>query len=855
MNAVGDAARRAEGRLDDRRKRRVERRNARVGRRIGVDKPGRSRRGMATRLDDFADRRDQRQGRGIATRLDDFADRRDERQGVAPRQRRGAGSPPAAARRRRTEELVDEPAPQTARERRRSASVDRVNGQPTAAKKPATVPAVEQQRPAKKAVAKKRAVKKVPAKKAAAKKAPAKKAPAKKAVARPAKKVAAKKAATRRPTTPEAQANLNLDDLNTQDQRWVLDRLDRRFGDDANLERRIADPNADLRVDIANNDRLIERQQQMANDANLDNRARVLAAEKIERLEARNRRLRNALEDNEPAQRPAKKVAAKKRAVKKTVASRNVNEQRPRRLAKVENDLKEWVDGVADDRERQEVIAGFEKKKQELLRLAAAVPSENVSALEEEYALYDAAIRRLRERNLPPPPRFDPDANANQRRVEGDGRVPNLMDLNVEDRNWVQGQIEAVYMGGAERERANNGIVEEESIDNLEARIRRIEEVEIPSLRKKAQDEDLPKRDRAFYAEGIAIEKERIAAYKAGIERKRELAPAANAAQGGLTPEQISELEKDMAKRYAGLRKKRGAIVGKWMIKAYGNENPPPWKTDKNLKVDELRRLAASGNTEDKAKINAWIKQVYEIDEVVGRNGIRFRTKVTDTSITTGEGRVNGKVEAFNTATQQWEQVGKFTRNIKWTNVNAQNDAEVYNAYLMLGPDAGFASPFARTIKNEGFTSVFNPHAFTWLKASGFKSAGVSAAADGRFVWGRFGFRQRLGERGGENLASNLMGEVAKYRRGERDGLIRTDLDANLIEYLTTVARQKNFSIDAPQHPEYILALAGDANFTEAEKKAYDQKLQAWFVRVSPFNSGTYAFNDQNVPDDPRKLV
>jgi hypothetical protein len=99
------------------------------------------------------------------------------------------------------------------------------------------------------------------------------------------------------------------------------------------------------------------------------------------------------------------------------------------------------------------------------------------------------------------------------------------------------------------------------------------------------------------------------------------------------------------------------------------------------------------------------------------------------------------------------------------------------------------------------------------------------------------------------------MEEVTNYRQGRRDGLIRTDLDADLIEYLTTVARQKNFEINAPQHPEYILALAGDANFTEAEKKAYDAKLQQWFVAIAPFSAGKYDFTDDNVPDDPRKLA
>ena len=348
----------------------------------------------------------------------------------------------------------------------------------------------------------------------------------------------------------------------------------------------------------------------------------------------------------------------------------------------------------------------------------------------------------------------------------------------------------------------------------------------------------------------MAIHQERIDAYKAGIERKKELA-AANAPQGGLTPEKIAKLEKDMAKRYANLRKKRGGIVGKWMIKTYGNEDPPPWETDKNIKIEELRNLTR-GNAADKARVKEWVKQVYGIDEVVGRNGLRFRVQINDGDIDVSGQRISfaGSVQAFNTDTNEWENVGKTARTLNVAIGYVSNDK------LMIGAKGGYNNPFANGAKNEGFTSVYNPHAFTWLKASGFERAAVGAIDDGRFVWGRFGFRQEMVDLGrGRRLADDLMGEVKKYRDGERNGLIRTDLDADLIEYLTAVAKQKNFSIDAPQHPEYILALAGDKNFTEAQKVAYDKKLEGGFVNASRFGTGVYDFNDQNVPDDPRKLV
>ena len=904
VNAIGDTARRAERRLDDRRKRRVDRRNRRVGARLGIDKPnkpGRSRRGMATRLDDFADRRDQRQGRGVATRLEDFADRRDERQGVSRRNRRGGDAAPAVARRRRTTELVDEPAPQRARERRRSAAVDRVNDQPRAAKKPATVPVAQRQRPAKKVVAKKRPVKKVPAKKAAVKKAPAKKVAAKKAAARPAKKAvakrnadreaqrrllselqreadrapmpgfrpnrlfrgeepaaapapakkaAAKKASTRRPNTSEAQAGPSFDDLGTQDQRWVLDQLDRRFGDTERvLKRRIADPDANLQVDIDNNDRQIERALIVVNNANQDDRHRVFAAEKVKRLKENNRRFRNAL-NNREAPRPAKKVAAKKRAARRRDLPGLADlEERPRQ--RVERDIQALYGNEAvRERFENQMIETFsvDVLKEKLLELEAdSIPDQLAKANDKDRELFDrvfyaesvAILRKRADRlRVGIAERQRADADANPRRNQRSEALPGFQDLDLETRARVRKELEAVYQDGGARERENNRVTEAESIQQLQNRIAFLQNDVIPSSRNKAKDKNLPLDQRVFYA------------YKAGIERKKELA-AANAPEGGLTPEKIDKLEKDMAKRYANLRKKRGGIAGRWMIKTYGNEDPPPWETDKNIKIEELQNLVR-GNAADKARVKEWVKQVYAIDEVVGRNGLRFRVQIQNGDIDVSGQRISfsGSVQAFNTDTNEWENVGKTARTLNVSSGLVSNDK------LMIGAKGGYNNPFANGARNEGFTSVYNPHAFTWLKASGFKRAEVGAIGDGRFVWGRYGFRQDLARNGeGRRLATSLMAEVTKYRNGERDGLIRTDLDADLIEYLTTIATQKDFAIDAPQHPEYILALAGDKNFTEAEKVAYDEKLQEWFVNVSPFGTGVYDFNDQNVPDDPRKLV
>jgi hypothetical protein len=228
-------------------------------------------------------------------------------------------------------------------------------------------------------------------------------------------------------------------------------------------------------------------------------------------------------------------------------------------------------------------------------------------------------------------------------------------------------------------------------------------------------------------------------------------------------------------------------------------------------------------------------------------NGYKYRTVIQDNGIDIGFSgyvSVTGQIQAFNKNTNQWEQIGRFTRELN----GGARPPWGYNAYMMMGQDAGFDNPFANKAKNGGFTSVFNPHAFTWLKASGFKRQEVSAAADGTYVWSRSGFRQPRDR--AEQVVRNMEEELRKYRIGEAS-IIRTDLDADMVEYLAGEARRKNFAKSAPQHPEFILAMSNNGK-TKEERDAREEEIMLWFQRNAPFGRGEFAFTNVNVPDDPR---
>ena len=185
-------------------------------------------------------------------------------------------------------------------------------------------------RPAKKAVVKKRPAKKAPAKKAPAKKAPAKKAPAKKAPAKkaPAKKAVAKKAAASRAVTWDRDVP-RLEDLNDRDKRWVRGQVSLYHGPDKQraIERFIQE-GGDLEREIRSGEQQIELFKREAQNADLTDMRRVLAAERVRNIEREVGQLRDAMNaprnPDAPAKKaPAKKAPAKKAPAKKAAASRN----------------------------------------------------------------------------------------------------------------------------------------------------------------------------------------------------------------------------------------------------------------------------------------------------------------------------------------------------------------------------------------------------------------------------------------------------------------------------------------------------------------------------------------------------
>ena len=796
LNTVVDAGERLEEIGDRRRDRRVQRRNRRVTRRLGrsvSDRTGRLER-VARGADRFAGR-----ARRFAERMDGNPGqprgRRGERTITGGRIDRAANRADRfAGRARRLADRILEGG--DGRERRREAMVDQANAAPRPSRRRPTVEAGRVERPAEsKRPAKKAPAKKAPAKKAAAKKAPAKKAAAKKAAAKkvPAKRVPAKKAPAKKATSIRpSTARSDRDPL-------ALDRLagtDREFVEDFIR-------NQGLFLDSDGERRYVENAAQNLRPDGLDEMARNLenaARDDRRKAQSEGRNLRDRIAYNEVANRKEERARELRRRaeVERVQQANAADSQRPRKQAAKKVPVKKAA-----------------KKRSASRRPASPEPA--------------AA-------NPPNPP-----------------SNPTLNDLNTDDRTRAQGLINNSL--GFDPEELNRRVerrIASRDRNDIQNRINVLTgSVEADKARLRGRDKD-DLFNRVVDNELIKRREDMIRRYQ---EALRDI-PDPNAPRSPLPEERVAELEMEVADRYARLREKRGGIIGRYMKKRYGDGDPPPWKTDRNLSVDEVRRLA-SGSAADKERVKQWILQIYKHDEVEVRGGQKFRTTNVNVSVSGRSSSVSGNIESFNTRANRWEKVGSFSRTL---NYQSGQPAFVYNSRMMMGKEDGIRTAFAEEAKNSGWTSVFNPHAFTWLKASGFERAEVSAAHDGKFVWGKSGFRQQNTQLrpGGKKrltaLVDGMNNEVRKYRNG-RASIIRTDLDADLVAYLAQVATARNYSIDAPQHPEFVLALRGPENMTAEEREDYDAKIKDWFVSVSPFGSGRFDFDDENVPDDPRELA
>jgi hypothetical protein len=290
-------------------------------------------------------------------------------------------------------------------------------------------------------------------------------------------------------------------------------------------------------------------------------------------------------------------------------------------------------------------------------------------------------------------------------------------------------------------------------------------------------------------------------------------------------------------KRYSDQSRRRRKLLRGYVTDNYGSTRP--WL---RFDVSDFLDTGATPGDDDwddqRSQAIYWAESMFTIEEFEGRDGVWFKTG----SLNVGYGgdgiEVDGAIFAKDGEDGDWEQVGKFDRTI--------TTDQVSNNSMFLGPSAGFHSDLAQKVRNKGFQGVFNPHTWLWADAAGISRVYVSATTDGPYVWGRVGFRTGAYEF--DDIKDALKGALREYERGtEMDGIIRTDLDANMIRYLLHIADIQGG--DAWGLPEFIVATSDYYGLDPQELRAREAFVKSWWMSHVPFSSGEIEFSDEYFAD------
>jgi hypothetical protein len=322
-----------------------------------------------------------------------------------------------------------------------------------------------------------------------------------------------------------------------------------------------------------------------------------------------------------------------------------------------------------------------------------------------------------------------------------------------------------------------------------------------------------------------------------------------------------TEVPAVMARVLDDVKMKRRQRLSQLLISTYGSDSVLPWKRRRDTQGDppvspqkilDMRNNWRTMSEADKQEARDFMRQVFAVK--YESNGIMYETDASEMTVEyiNGGFRVSGTIFATPPNGQR-RMVGSFNRTVGDADVGSDT---VYSSYLAINlydlnanrgvrydsarrkyfyADDGTEVPSGTSLtRDSGFATAFNNHAWGWLKDAGFKKVGVSAGLeDGRYVWGRFGYRTPS-----NNTNRAIWGaadaEVANFRNG-RPSIIKTEKQAQLIEYLSAQASAAgNDWKVSPERMELILALEHGAEDPVARKR----EVRTWVMNKVPISAG-----------------
>jgi hypothetical protein len=282
---------------------------------------------------------------------------------------------------------------------------------------------------------------------------------------------------------------------------------------------------------------------------------------------------------------------------------------------------------------------------------------------------------------------------------------------------------------------------------------------------------------------------------------------------GKITPDAVkAKIEADIDKAIS----KRGKKLEKYLDERYPAGGPQP--KFKGMTPAKWASLSASEK-------ESYIREAYSHPVIKGANGKLYKVSVTSYSVD------NGKIN-LQTSFDEIDANGRVLRfGIAGSSrtIYPGDAKKVYQNSFFIRSDVDKAADLAK---------IYNQTAFTYLKAIGIQTAEVGPAEDGKYVWARVGFKERLG--GMNSTHYQRFEEALKfYKNFGPGGLISSDEQyIRVKKFIESGRAGRKYS-----HQDAIF-LIDDGNIADKARREY---IKHWFVGNAPLSGAVLSFGEQKI--------
>lgn len=271
----------------------------------------------------------------------------------------------------------------------------------------------------------------------------------------------------------------------------------------------------------------------------------------------------------------------------------------------------------------------------------------------------------------------------------------------------------------------------------------------------------------------------------------------------------VKPLDEDVVKKIKSqiddAIKRRSGKLAKYMDKRYGLGKKP----FEDMTPEKWRSLDTTGKKK-------YLEEAYGHSRIEGANGRLYNAVAT---VRMGNNDQHSVSVIFN----EIDANGNIIR------------AGIGDSGRLVSVNGGYvkqSTMFVRSKMDRGadIQTIYNQHAFLFLKQIGISQAKVGAVDDGQYVWARVGFN-------GGNISENQLGGFKKalsfYENFGQGGLINSEAEYFRIKSMIAQTRAGKKFI----HQDWIFAIDDPAN-----DKVRREFVKHWFKSNLPFSSGTFSF-------------